>query len=103
MSFKDTIKKVLKKVKNTFIKTDAFREHCEDELAKVLNDMSNYTALDDVKATLIASAINIAISYTPVIGGVTVALTAAQVKTLSEQVVLYGHKAEKLIAKQLEK
>jgi hypothetical protein len=65
--------------------------------------MSDYTTLDDIKSALITNAINIAISYVPVVGGITVSLTATQVKTLSKQVIIYGHKAEKLMAIQLER
>lgn len=103
MTLKDTTKKIIKKIKSIFIKADLFREHCEDELAKVLNDMSSYTKLDDVKEKLIQTGIFIALSYAPVVGGVAVALTSEQVATLSKEIVKAGHKAEKLLAIQLAK
>jgi hypothetical protein len=99
MKIKNELKVVYKKIKSIFIRTDAFREHCENEVAIVLDAMGDYTTLDEVKEKIIQAGFSAALGYVPVIGGATVSLTADQIKTLSKLIVKYGHKAEKLMAK----
>jgi len=103
VSYFNFIKLACKKITSVFIKVDYFREHIENDLAHILRDASNFTSLDSAKATIIQVALTSAISYTPVIGGVTSTLSQERIRTVSELIIKYGHKLEKILATQLEK
>lgn len=103
MSYFNFLKYACKRIGNVFVKIDYFREHLENDLAHILRDASNFTSLDNAKEKIIQAALTSAISYAPVIGGVASSLSQEQIKIVSELIVLYGHKIEKALAKQLEK
>ncbi len=99
------IDKIFNKIKKIFIKTDAFREHVEDELSIVLKFMSNYKDLDDVKRALLVAGMTAGLNAcTAGIGGtVASTLTPEQINTIAKLVIEYGHKAELLASNQLAK
>jgi len=104
MNISNIFKNIFNKVHNTFVKTDTFRENIEDKVAKVFETMSDFTQLDDVKATLIVTAVNAAAAgSTGGAAGIVTALTAEQQKKAVLIGIKYGHKAEALAAEQLKK